>query len=97
MFPHGSLQRCVNPWGAVPKKPLKIRDLLKKLKPYGVISLSNKRGKGSEIILLRPNAPGSKKGPQYAIKDHGDSTEQSIPVINAILRRFGIGNDTFWD
>ena len=80
----------------MPKKPLKNRDLLKKLKPYGVISLSN-RGRGSEIILLKPDAPGSKKGPQYAIKDHGDSTEQSIPVINAILRRFGIGNDTFWD
>ena len=80
----------------MPKKPLSARDLLKKLKPYGIVTLSNKRGKGSEIILLKPDAKGSRKGPIYPIKNHGDSTEIDIPVINAVLRRFGIDKDTFW-
>jgi hypothetical protein len=79
----------------MPKKPLKLRELTKKLKDYGIIALA-KRGKGSEIILHKPIEAGSNKGPQYPIKDHGDSTEISIPVILAILRRFGINNDEFW-
>jgi hypothetical protein len=73
----------------MPKGPLKLRELLIKLKPYGVVSLT-KRGKGSERILVRPEEPGSKKGPQYPIKDHGAGTEIYVPVINAILRRFVI-------
>ena len=80
----------------MPKKPLSVRELLNMLKNYGIVTLSNKRGKGSEKILLRPNAPGSKKGLQYPIKHHGDSTQISIPVILAILRRFNINKDTFW-
>lgn len=56
-----------------------------------------KRSKGSEIILLRPNEPGSNQGPQYPIKNHGKNTEISVPVINAILRRFNIDNTNFWD
>lgn len=80
----------------MPKRPLKLRELLKKLKPYGITTLS-KRGKGSEIILVKPNSPGSKQGPQYPIKDHGPGTEISIPVINAILRRFDIDPNEFWE
>ena len=57
--------------------------------------MSKKRGKGSERILLMPDKPGSKKGPQYPIKDHGKNTEISIPTINTILRRFKI--EDFWD
>ena len=76
------------------KSPLKLRELLKKLKPYGIIPLSSNRGKGSEIILLKPNSLGSKKGLQYPVKNHGAGTEISIPVISAILRRFGITD--FW-
>jgi hypothetical protein len=64
------------------------------LKPYGVVVMT-KRGKGSERILLKPNEAGSRKGPQYPIKYHGDDTVISLPVINAILRRFNI-DDTFW-
>lgn len=48
-------------------------------------------------MLLKPNAPGSKQGSQYPIKDHGPGTEISIPVINAILRRFEIDKKEFWD
>jgi hypothetical protein len=79
------------------KGPLKLRELLAKLKHYGVVALEHKRGKGSEIILLLPNHPGSKQGPQYPIKNHGPSTEISIAVINAILRRFMIDPKGFWD
>jgi len=78
------------------KGPLKLRELLKRLKPYGVTSLPSEHGKGSERILLKPNSPGSKKGPQYPVKAHGLGTEISIPVINAILRRFDIDEKNFW-
>lgn len=78
------------------KRPFKVNELLKKLKPHGVV-VRNKRGKGSEIILLKPESPGSIRGPQYPIKFHGPGTEISIPVIIAILRRFSISPDDFWD
>ncbi len=77
------------------KGSLKLRELLKRLSKYGVVAMSNQRGKGSETILLLPFALGSKKGPQYPVKNHGEGTEISVPVINAILRRFGIKN--FWN
>ena len=80
----------------MPKHPFQLRQLLQKLKPYGVISLK-KRGKGSERILLKPNEPGSKKGPQFPIKDHGQSTEINAKVIDAIIRRFEIDEDEFWN
>lgn len=80
----------------MPKKPLQLRELLKRLKPFG-IEVLEKRGKGSEIILLKPASPGSRKGPQYPLKNHGLSTEISMPVINAILRRFTINKDEFWN
>jgi len=81
----------------MPKCPYKIRELLKRLRPYGIVSLEKGRGKGSERILLKPNAPGSKQGPQFPIKDHGPGTEISIQVIDAILRRFGIDGKEFWE
>lgn len=81
----------------MPKGSLKLRELLKKLRPYGIKTLSQQRGKGSEIILLKPNSPGSKKGSQYPVKNHGQGTEIDIHVINAILRRFGINKKDFWD
>jgi len=80
----------------MPKKPLKLKELLKKLKDYGILSLPN-RGKGSEIILHKPVDARSHKGPQYPIKNHGDSTEISIPVILAVLRRFDIDGEDFWN
>lgn len=81
----------------MPKRPFKLREFLKKLKPYGIRALARKRGKGSEIILLKPNAPGSKQGPQYPIKNHGPGTELSIPVINHVLERFDIDSKEFWE
>lgn len=80
----------------MPKRPLKFRELLEKLKPFGIVPMA-KRGKGSEIILIKPDAPDSKRGAQYPIKHHGDGTEIYIPVINAAPRRFGIKPEDFWD
>ena len=80
----------------MPKRPLKFREFLDRLKSYGIVVMA-KRGKGSEVILLKPEAPGSKRGLQYPIKHHGDGTELYIPVINAVLRRFGIKPEEFWD
>jgi hypothetical protein len=81
----------------MPKRPLTVRELLKRLKPYGIEVLKRKRGKGSELILLKPDSPGSKKGPQIPIKHHRDSTEIYIPVLLSILRRFNIDPNNFWD
>ena len=54
-------------------------------------------GRGSEIILLRPEDPSSKQGFQYPIKNHGPGTEIRPGAIAACLRALGIDNDTFWD
>ena len=76
------------------KKPYKLNELLKKLKKYGIVVMT-KRGKGSEVILLKPESQGSQKGPQYPIKNHGRGTEISTQVIDALLRRFNITD--FWN
>jgi len=75
--------------------PLKYRELLKRLKKFGVVEIRN-RGKGSERILLLPKTHGSKKGAQYPIRCHGGGDSISVPVIKAALRRFGIEPDDFW-
>jgi hypothetical protein len=80
----------------VSNKPLKLGELLKRLKKYGVITLK-RRGKGSERILLLPNREGSLKGLRFTIRDHGKDTEIYGPVIQAILRRFSIDTDEFWE
>ena len=80
----------------MPKKPMRLRDFLAELKKYGVKALKNSRGKGSEIILIKPSGEDPTKGPQIPIKNHGEGTELSIPVIRSVLRRFGISEDEFW-
>lgn len=81
----------------MPKSPLPLNKLIKKLKKFGVIPMPSNRGKGSEIILLKPEKERSMKGLQYPIKNHGKNTEIHIPVILAVLRRFNINPDDFWD
>lgn len=76
--------------------PIKLKNLLKALKDYGVRAL-NKRGKGSELILILPSKKSGKKGPQYPIKNHGLGEDVPIPVINACLRRFEIDKKKFWN
>ena len=73
---------------------LKIEELLAKLRKFGVEVMPN-RGKGSHIILQKPTEPGSKKGPQYSLKDHGKNTELGVGTIKAILRRFDIDRSEF--
>jgi hypothetical protein len=79
----------------VPNKSLKLSELLRRLKPHGIVTLK-RRGKGSERILLLPDAKGSLKGKRHTIKDHGPQTEIYGPVIQSILKRFNIDPDDFW-
>lgn len=75
---------------------LTYRQLLKRLRRYGVIAMDEKRGRGSERILVLPDSPGSDKGPQYPIKYHGEGTPLGKGTIRAVLRRFGIDPKGFW-
>jgi hypothetical protein len=77
------------------KGALKLGDLLDRLEEYGVISLV-KRGKGSEMILLKPTTLGSMRGATYPIRNHGLGKDVPVPVINAALRRFEIDKKEFW-
>lgn len=77
-------------------RPLKLREFLKRLGSFGVEQLPNSRGKGSEIILIRPITPGGRQGPQYPIKNHGLGTEIPKAVISAALRVLGIDQEEFW-
>ena len=77
-------------------RPLKYRELRKKLKEFCVIEDPHCRGKGSERVLIKPRSPGEMKGPQYTVKHHGEGCEISKPVIVALLRRFGIRPGDFW-
>jgi len=81
----------------MPKAPLKLRVLLKRLTKYGIVRRENKRGKGSEIILQKPVTPSSGQGPMFPLKNHGDNTEISFQTIMAILRRFNIDPNDFWE
>ena len=77
--------------------PLKHRELLKKLKKFEVTEIVS-RGKGSErMLVLKSGFQGQKyKGPQYPVKCHGEGTEHSVRVIDAILRHFKIKPEDFW-
>jgi len=77
---------------------LKHRELISRLKDFGVIEVKG-GGKGSERILILKSGLtgcGKYKGPQIPIKCHGDSTEHSVRVIDAVLRRFSIDPNKFW-
>ena len=85
-------------WNSVlPKKRLKHRDLLKKLKQFGITE-DKSRAKGNERLLIEDRGIGGKyRGPQYPIKYHGDDTEYSAKLIDTILRRFSIEEAQFWE
>jgi len=67
----------------------KYRELLARLKPYGVADYPA-LGKGSERLWVCESVKGSRKGPQYAVKCHGDNTEIKQGTLMAILRRFNL-------
>ena len=79
----------------IQRHPLKYQELLKRLKPFGIV-VRIRRGKGSHRVLLKPVEPGSTKGPTYAVNYHGPRTEISVPMIKAILRKFEIPEQEFW-
>ena len=64
--------------------PLKYRELIKRLRPYGIIE-EKKRGKGSHVLLRR-----SGRGPVYTLPHHNDNADVLEVYIKAICRRFDI-------
>lgn len=77
-------------------RPLKLSELLKRLKKFGIITKEG-RGKGSERILFLPNSDDPDRGEIFTIKDHGPQTEIYGRTILAVLRRFNIDSDKFWE
>ncbi len=75
--------------------PLKYSQLIKKLKKFGVTE-EPRRAKGSERMLILTGKSNPYKGPQIPVKHHGQGTEISTAVINAVLRRFEIDPKKFW-
>jgi hypothetical protein len=76
------------------KRPIRFKDLIKALRPYGVIV--KKGGKGSETILLRPLSKGSKQGPQFTMKKHGKNPEIDWRIIQALLEDLEIPETAVW-
>ena len=70
------------------KSPVRFKDLIKLLRPYGVIV--KKGGKGSETILQRPLSKDSTRGPQFTMKKHGKNPEIDWRIIQALLESLGI-------
>ena len=68
------------------KKPLKYRDLRRRLKQYGIVE-DKVRGKGSERMLVGYVAG---RRITYPTKCHNEGDEKPTPVIEAIRRAFGL-------
>lgn len=68
---------------------MKYRDLLAKLKRFGVAEYPA-RGKGSERLWIRETVSGSRQGPQYTMKCHGENQDVKPATQGALLRRLGI-------
>jgi hypothetical protein len=73
---------------------VKYRELVARLRAYGVREYPA-RGKGSERLLVRETVPGSKQGPQYTIKCHGEGRDVATGTLRAVLRRLGIDPKDF--
>jgi hypothetical protein len=66
------------------KKPLRYRDLVRRLKAYGVEE-NVVRGKGSHRMLM---AIVDGRMVRYPTKCHNEGQEKPVPVIEAIRRAF---------
>jgi hypothetical protein len=73
---------------------VKYRELVARLRRFGVAEYSA-RGKGSERLLVREDEPGSGKGPQYALKCHGEGKDVAKGTLRALLRRLNIDPEEF--
>ena len=79
-------------------KSLKLRELLARLKDFGVIPYPNPaRGKGSELVVYTPTDPNNPlKGPVFTLTNHGMGKTVGVGLVLACLRRFGIDRDEFF-
>jgi predicted RNA binding protein YcfA (HicA-like mRNA interferase family) len=73
---------------------LRCQPLLSRLATFGVLEV---RRRGSHVIVLKPDAPGLKKGPTYPFPCSKPTAEVSQHIIRAMLRHFGISEMDFWD
>ncbi len=73
--------------------PLRYRELLGALKPFGVSEI--RQGSGSRRMLFKADVEGLKQS--YPIHPHSDNHEVDTHIIKTILRRFKISEDSFWN
>ena len=76
--------------------PLRYRDLVRRLREFGVVE-DVRRGKGSEALLIKPVAPGSKNGPRTTVRHHSEHDTIPVGTISAALRRLELDPDDFWN
>ncbi len=74
-------------------RPLRYRELLRKLRVFGVDEKDSPSG-GSKRMLYKENVEGRKRS--YPIDTHSEHHEFGLPIINPILRHFKIHPDEFW-
>lgn len=84
----------------MPEKPrppgeMKYNDFFRRLRDFDVVE-DPKRGKGSERCLVRPNEPGTLKGPFYTLRCHGGGDTLRPGTMAACLRRLQIEPKEFW-
>lgn len=79
-------------------RSLKLRELLARLKDFGVIPHPNPaRGKGSELVVYKPtDSDNPMRGPIFTLTNHGMGKGVGTGLVSARLRRFGIGKDEFF-
>jgi predicted RNA binding protein YcfA (HicA-like mRNA interferase family) len=75
------------------EKRLRCQQLLHRLAKLGIDPV---RQKGSHIILLKPEQPGSDKGPTYPVPCQNPTAEVNPHIVRAMLRAFGISEAEFW-
>lgn len=71
---------------------LKCREVLARLAKHGIVIA---RQRGSHIILVKPETPGSTKGPTYPLPCHNMGDDVNPHILRAVLRRFGIDEAKF--
>lgn len=70
---------------------------IRRLKDFGVIEHPKlARGKGSELVVYRPESSNSLKSQIFTLIDHGMGKDVGYGLVNACLRRFDIDKDEFF-
>lgn len=76
-----------------PDRPLKYRELYKKLRKFGVTGITQ-RGKGSNRGFFHPNING--KPAWHFVKCHGEGDELNKDVVRATREKFNIKPEDFY-